>query len=154
MLNTGMGREMFWVLIPFIQTKSLSIKLLVAPESKSALTECTSLVSVVPISIGRIIDIPQASRVLVESCLDSLFSHFGLQGRAFLSRAEGRDVSIGSQISVLTTSMFNTANLFTNSDQGTLFASRTDGDQREFDLETRVTTNGNNKTPRCFTVVH
>ena len=31
---------------------------------------------------------------------------------------------------------------------------RGDGDQREFDLETRVTTNGNNKTPRCFTVVH
>ena len=31
---------------------------------------------------------------------------------------------------------------------------RADGDQREFDLETRVTTNGNNKTPRCFTVVH
>jgi len=29
-----------------------------------------------------------------------------------------------------------------------------DGDQREFDLETRVTTNGNNKSPRCFTVVH
>jgi len=29
-----------------------------------------------------------------------------------------------------------------------------DGDQREFDLETRVTTNGNNKTPRCFIVVH
>jgi len=29
-----------------------------------------------------------------------------------------------------------------------------DGDQREFGLETRVTTNGNNKTPRCFTVVH
>ena len=29
-----------------------------------------------------------------------------------------------------------------------------DGDQREFDLETRVTTNGSNKTPRCFTVVH
>jgi len=28
------------------------------------------------------------------------------------------------------------------------------GDQREFDLETRVTTNRNNKTPRCFTVVH
>jgi len=32
--------------------------------------------------------------------------------------------------------------------------SAADGDQREFDLETRVTTNGNNKTPRCFTVVH
>jgi len=28
-----------------------------------------------------------------------------------------------------------------------------DGDQREFDLETRVTTNGNSKSPRCFTVV-
>ena len=31
---------------------------------------------------------------------------------------------------------------------------RGDGDQREFGLETRVTTNGSNKTPRCFTVVH
>jgi len=29
-----------------------------------------------------------------------------------------------------------------------------DGDQREYDLETRVTANGDNKTPRCFTVVH
>jgi len=27
-------------------------------------------------------------------------------------------------------------------------------DQREFDLKTRVTANGDNKTPRCFTVVH
>ena len=56
-LNTGMGQEMFQVLIPFIRTKSLSMKLPVALESKSALTECTSLVSVVLISIGRIIDI-------------------------------------------------------------------------------------------------
>jgi len=30
----------------------------------------------------------------------------------------------------------------------------TDGDQRELDLETRVTTNGENKPPRYFTVVH
>ena len=29
-----------------------------------------------------------------------------------------------------------------------------DGDQREFDLKTRVTANGDNKTPRCFTVMH
>ena len=29
-----------------------------------------------------------------------------------------------------------------------------DRDQREFDLETRVTTNGNSKSPRYFTVVH
>jgi len=28
------------------------------------------------------------------------------------------------------------------------------GDQREFDLETRVTANGDNKTPRYFTVVY
>jgi len=34
MLNTGMGQEMLWVLIPFVQTKSLSMKLPVAPESK------------------------------------------------------------------------------------------------------------------------
>jgi len=67
MLNTGMGQEMFQVLIPFVQTKSLFMKLPVAPESKSALTECTSLVSVVPISIGRMIDVPQVLRVLAES---------------------------------------------------------------------------------------
>ena len=33
------------------------MKLPVAPESKSALTECTLLVSVVLISIGRMIDV-------------------------------------------------------------------------------------------------
>jgi len=42
----------------FIWTKSLSMKLPIAPESKSALTECTSLVSVVLIFIERMIDIP------------------------------------------------------------------------------------------------
>ena len=122
MLNTGIGQETFQVLIPFIQTKSLSMKLPVAPESKSALMECTSLVSVVLISIGRMIDVPQASRVLAESRLGSFFFHFGLQGRAFLSRVERRSVSIGSRISVLTSSTFNTVNLFTNSDRGALFA--------------------------------
>jgi len=78
MLNTSMGRETFQVLIPFVWTKSLSMKLPVALESKSALMECTLLVSVVLISIGRMIDIPQASRVLAESHLGSLFSYFGL----------------------------------------------------------------------------
>jgi len=29
-----------------------------------------------------------------------------------------------------------------------------DGDQKGIDLETRMTTNGNSKSPRCFTVVH
>ena len=87
-----MGREMFRVLIPFVQTKSLSMKLPVALESKSALMECTSLVSVVPISIGRMIDILRASRVLAESHLGSLFSYLGLRGRAVLTGAEGGGV--------------------------------------------------------------
>jgi len=57
---------------------NLSMKMPVAPESRSALTECTSLVSVVLILIGRVIDVLWASRVLAESCLGSLFSYFGL----------------------------------------------------------------------------
>jgi len=77
-LNTSIGQEMLRVLIPFVRTKSLSMKLPMAPESKSALMECTSLVLVVPISIGRMIDIPRALRVLAESRLGNLFSHFGL----------------------------------------------------------------------------
>ena len=122
-MNTSIGREMFRMLIPFVQTKSLSMKLPIAPESKSILTEYTLLVSVVLISIGRMIDILRASRILVESCLGSLFSYFDLRGRAFLSRAKGRNASIGSRISVLTSfSTFNTVNLFTNSNWGTLFA--------------------------------
>ena len=124
-LNTGMGREMFRVLIPFVRTKSLSMKLPVALESKSALTEYTSLVSVVPISIGRMIDVLRASRVLAESRLGSLFFHLGLRGRAVLTGAEGESASIGSQVSVLSSSTSNTANLLTSSDQGTLFAGRT-----------------------------
>ena len=111
MLYTSMGREMLWVVIPFVWTKSLSMKLSVALKSKSTLTECISLVLVVLISIGRTMDVPWASRALVESCLGSLFFHLGLQGRAFLFRVEGRSASIGSQISVLTSSMFNTANV-------------------------------------------
>ena len=113
---------MFRVLIPFVQTKSLSMKLPVALESKSALTECTSLVSVVPISIGRMIDVLWTSRVLAESRLGSLFSHLGLRGRAVLTGAERGGASIGSQVSVLTSSTSNTANLLTSSDQGALFA--------------------------------
>jgi len=59
---------------------------------QSALMECTLLVSVVLISIGRIIDIPWVLRVLAESRLGSFFSHFGLRGRAFLSGAKRRCV--------------------------------------------------------------
>ena len=77
------------MLIPFVWTKSRSMKLPVAPESKSTLTECTSLVSVVLTSIRRIIDVLRASRVLTESRLGNLFSDFGFWGCAVLSRAEG-----------------------------------------------------------------
>ena len=61
----------------------------------------------------------------MESHLGSLFSHFGFRGCAVLSRAEGErgGASIDSRISVLTSSMSNTVNLLTSSDQGTLFAS-------------------------------
>ena len=97
------------------------MKLPIAPESKSTLTECTLLVSVVLISIGRMMDILQALRVLAECHLDNLLFYFGFQSRAFLSGVKVRDASIGSMISVFISSMFNTKNLFTNSDQGTLF---------------------------------
>ena len=119
-----MGREMLRVLIPFVWTKSLSMKLPVAPESKSALMECTSLVLVVSISIGRTIDVPRASRVLAKSHLESFFFYLGLRGRAVLTGAEGErgGASIGSRISVLTSSTSNTANLLTSSDRSTLFA--------------------------------
>jgi len=62
-----------------------------------------------------------------ESRLGSFFSHLGLRGRAVLTEAEGerRSASIGSRISVLTSSMSNTANLLTSSDQGALFAGYT-----------------------------
>ena len=126
MLYTGMGQEMLQMLIPFVQMKSRSMKLPIALESKSTLTEYTSLVSVVLTSIERMIDIPRASRVLTESHLGNLFSHFGFWGCAVLSRVEGKrgSASIGSWISVLISSMSNIANLLTSSNQGTLFAGR------------------------------
>ena len=101
------------------------MKLPVAPEFKRALIECISLVSVVQISIERIIDVLQALRALVESCLGNLLSHFGLWGWAILSGAEKETegTSIGSQISVLTSSTSNTVNLLTSSNWGALFAS-------------------------------
>ena len=79
MLYTGMGREMLQVLMPFVWMKSRSMKLPVALEFKSTLTECTSLVLVVLTSTRRMIDVPWASRVLMESRLGNLFSHFGFR---------------------------------------------------------------------------
>ena len=100
------------------------MKLPVAPESKSALTECILLVSVVLTSIGRMIDVLRVSRVLTESRLGNLFSHFGFRGCVVLSGAEKEreGASIGSLISVLTFSTSNTVNLLTGSDRGALFA--------------------------------
>jgi len=73
------------------------------------------------------IDVPRASRVLTESHLGNLFSHFGFWGCVVLSGAEEEreGVSIGSLISVLTSSTSNTANLLTSSDRGALLAGRT-----------------------------
>ena len=61
--------------IPFEQTKSLSMKLPVALQSRRALTEWSSLVSVVPISTGRSREVPCVSKALIEKSLGSLFSH-------------------------------------------------------------------------------
>jgi len=71
------------------------------------------------------IDVPQTLRVLTESHFGNLFSHFGFQGCAVLSGVERErgDVSIGSRISVLTSSTSNTANLLTGSNRGALFTS-------------------------------
>ena len=62
--------------------------------------------------------------MLAESCLSNLLSHFGLRGWAILSGVEGerKSTSIDSQISVLTSSMSNTANLLTSGNWGALFA--------------------------------
>ena len=56
--------------------KSLSMKLPVAPESRRALTEWSSLVSVVPISTGRRREVPRASKALIAKSLGSLIPSF------------------------------------------------------------------------------
>ena len=78
-LNMDIGYEILWVLIPLSWTKSLSMKLPVALQSRSALLEWTLLVSVVQSSTVRIRETLCASSALTESCFGSLFSHFGLQ---------------------------------------------------------------------------
>ena len=63
----------------------------------------------------------------MKSRLDNLFFYFGFWGYIILFGAEGerRGMSIGSWISVLTSSTSNTVNLLTSSDRGALFASHT-----------------------------
>ena len=108
--------------IPFEQTKSLSMKLPVAPESRRALTEWSSLVSVVPISTGRRREVPRASKALIAKSLGSLFSHLGLRSGAGTGGLGG-GASVSSLSIVLGSSIVNTVNLFT-SDRGALIASR------------------------------
>ena len=107
--------------IPFERTKSLSMKLPVAPLSKRALTEWSSPVSVVPISTGRSKEVPRASKALIERSLGSLLSHLGLQSGAEIGGVRGASTS--SLSIVLESSIVNIVNLFTG-DRGTLIASR------------------------------
>ena len=101
---------------------SLLMRLLVALQSRRALTECSSLVFVVLISTGRSRKVPRVSKVLIGRSLGSFFSHLGLQSRAE-TRGIGGSASTSSLSIVLGSSIVNTVNLFTG-DQGTLIAGR------------------------------
>ena len=122
-LKTRMLRKKVRVFIPFERTKSLSMKLPVAPLSKRALTEWSSLVSVVPISTGRSKEVPHASKALIERSLGNLLSHLGLRSGAGI-----RGVRVGTSTSslsiVLECSIVNTVNLFIGN-WGALIASHT-----------------------------
>ena len=108
--------------IPFERTKSLPMKLPVAPQSRRALTEWSSLVSVVPISTGKRREVPCASKALIERSLGSLFSHLGLRSGA-RSGGLGGGASVSSLSIVLGSSTVNTVDLFTG-DRGALIAGR------------------------------
>ena len=106
--------------IPFEQTNSLSMKLLVALQSRRALIEWSSLVSVVLISTGRSREVPRVSKTLIEKSLGSLFSHLGLWSGAAARGLRGC-ASTSSLSIVLGSSIVNTVNLFTGN-RGALIA--------------------------------
>jgi len=108
------------VFIPFEQMKSLLMKLPVALLSKRALTEWSSLVSVVPISTGRSKEVPRVSKALIERSLGSLLSHLGLRSGAGVRGVRG-GASTSSLSIVLESSIVNTVNLFIG-DRGALIA--------------------------------
>jgi len=120
-LKTGMLCERVWVFIPFERTKSLSMRLPVALQSRKASIEYSSLVFVVSISTGRSREVFHASKALIKRSLGSLFSHLGLRSRAE-TRGIGGSASTSSLSIVLGSSIVNTVNLFT-SDWGALIAS-------------------------------
>jgi len=122
-LKTRMLRERVQVFIPFKWMKSLSMKLPVAPLFKRALTEWSSLVSVVPIFTGRSKEVPCTSKALIERSLGSLLSYLGLWSRARVWGVRG-GVSTSLLSIALESSIVNTVNLFTG-DQGALIASCT-----------------------------
>jgi len=98
------------------------MRLPVAPQSRRASTECSSLVSIVLISTSRSKEVPHTSKVLIERSLGSLFSHLGLQSGAKTRGIEG-SMSTSSLSIVLESSIVNTVNLFTG-DQDTFIAGR------------------------------
>ena len=109
--------------IPFKQTKSLSMRLLVTLQSRRASTEWSLLVSIVPISTGRSREVPCASRALIKKSLGSLFSYLGLWSRAKTRGIEG-NASTSSLLIILGSSIVNIVNLFTG-DWGTLITGHT-----------------------------
>ena len=120
-LKTGMLHERVQVFIPFKQTKSLLMKLLVASQSRKVLMEWSSLVFMVPTSTSRSKEVPRVSKVLIEKSLGSLFSYLGLWSGAVTGGLEG-GASTSSLSIVLGSSIVNTVNLFTG-DRSALIAS-------------------------------
>jgi len=88
------------------------MKLLVAPLFKRALTEWSSLVSIVPISTGRSKEVPHASKALIERSSGSLLSHLGLWSRVGGKGRRGGAFTSSLSI-VLGSFIVNTVNLFT-----------------------------------------
>ena len=121
-LKTGILCERVQVFISFERTKSLLMRLPVAPQSRTASTEWSSLMFVVPISTGRSREVPRMSRALIKKSLGSFFSHLGLRSRAEMRGIEG-GVSTSSLSIVLGSSTVNTVNLFTG-DRGALITGR------------------------------
>ena len=107
--------------IPFERTKSLSMKLPVALQSRRALTEWSSLMSMVPTSTSRSREVPRVSKALIEKSLGSLFFYLGLWSGAAARELRGC-ASTSSLSIVLGSSIFNTVNLFT-SNRSALIAS-------------------------------
>ena len=123
-LKTSMDQEIVWVLISLKWTKSQSIKLLVAPQSRSVLTEWSLLVLVVLISTSRTKNVLYVSRALAKSCLGNCFFHFGFQEVVLTIGAEKEgNVFAGSLSFVLISSILSTVNLFIGSTWGTSFTS-------------------------------